>query len=234
MPSVNLGCLSENVINWFLIFRLQIYHEKILVSLLCYFPSRHKITIFYFQKTFEYNSRLWKNNESFNIQAGQTGFDFEETKLPTFWSTSFRKLCVGMKVGNDLRCFSFSYHANSLYTLFADGIYRSTNIMREKWKSLIAGSSLQTGCRKQGFNVDTLQFLDVRFGYVGNEQEHCNSTDSYIGFGSNFDHEQYWCSLPNTNASNIAGNLASCYPDNGNVNIAAMAYILVRWTMGLC
>ena len=197
-------------------------------SLLRYFPSLHKITVFYFQKTFEYNSSLWKNNESFNIQAGQTGFDFEETKLSTFWSTSFRELCVGMKVGNDLSCLSFSYHANSLYTLFADGIYRSTNITRKKWKSLISGSSLQTGCRKQGFNVDTLQFIDVRFGYVGNEQEHCNSTDSYIGFGSNFDHGQYWCSLPDTNASNTAGNLAGCYPDNGDVNIAAMAYILVR------
>ncbi|CAB3996457.1 Hypothetical predicted protein [Paramuricea clavata] len=179
------------------------------------------------ESTFEYNSTLWENKESFNIEAGQTALDLEETKLPTFWSTSFKELCIGMKVGNDLNFLSFSYPASSLYTLFADRIYRSTNITRGEWKSLLAGSSLQTGCRKQGFNVDS-HFVDVRLGYIGNEQNDCLSTDSYIGIGSNSG-KNTWCHSQRSKTHvNIAGNFAGCSADNGNVDITAMAYLLVR------
>lgn len=185
------------------------------------------------QSTFEYNSRFWENKESFNIKAGQTGFDLNETKLPTFWSTSFKQVCIGMKVGNDLNFLSFSYPTSSLYSLFADGKYRYTNITREGWKSLVAGSSLQTNCRKQGFNVDTSLFLDVRMGYIGNEQDHCDSTDSYIGIGSNLFNTTKgwngWCNFHKSSIFNIAGNFALCSSDDGDVDTAAMAYLLVRW-----
>ena len=136
------------------------------------------------QRTFGYNSIFWKNKESFNIEAGQTGFDLEETKLPTFWSTLFNEVCIGMKVGNDVNFLPFKYPASSLYSLFANGKYRYTNITREGWKLLLAGSSLQTGCRRQGFNVDNIGHVDVRLGYTGNEQDDCGSTDSYMGIGS--------------------------------------------------
>ncbi len=131
-----------------------------------------------------------------------------------------------MKVGSDLKCLSFSYPASSLYALFADGTYRPTNIPREEWKSLITGSSLQTGCRRQGFNVDTSLYVDVRLGYVGNEQEHCDSTDSYIGIGSNSNNKNNGCTQVTTR-EHIAGNLAACSPD-GIRDITAMAYLLVR------
>ena len=171
---------------------------------------------------------MWKNKNSLNIEAGQTSFDNEETKLPTFWSTSFQEICIGMKVGGDLNFISFSYPASSLYSLFADGIYRSTNVTREEWKSLLAGSSLQTGCRKQGFNVDTTNYVDTRLGYIGNEQEDCDSTDSYIGIGSNSKKGNIHCAQIENTGENIAGNYAKCSPDNGAVDITAMAYLLVR------
>ena len=219
----NCTALSQSELRNF--FTYIIKHYKITL-----FIMLHKIThyIVHLQSTFQYNSTLWENKESFNIEAGQTALDFEETKLPTFWSTSFKELCIGMKVGNDLNFLSFSYPANSLYTLFADSIYRSTNITRGEWKSLLAGSSLQTGCRKQGFNVDSSHFVDVRLGYIGNEQNHCLSTDSYIGIGSNSE-KNTWCHFQwsKTNV-NIAGNFAGCFADNGNVEITAMAYLLVR------
>ena len=111
-----------------------------------------------------------------------------------------------------------------MYSLFADGKYRSTNITREEWKSLLAGSSLQTGCRKQGFNVNNKQFVDVRLGYTGNEHETCGNTDSYIGIGCYLhDPRGYW-----KPSSYIAGNFAAVKPDNGDVDTAAMAYLLVR------
>ncbi|CAH3146120.1 unnamed protein product, partial [Pocillopora meandrina] len=49
--------------------------------------------------TFHYDSKLWSNKETFNIDGGKTGFDSEETKLPTYWNTSFTKICLGMKIG---------------------------------------------------------------------------------------------------------------------------------------
>ena len=112
-----------------------------------------------------------------------------------------------------------------MYSMFADGKYRSTNITRGEWKALLAGSSLQTGCRKQGFNVKNKQFVDVRLGYTGNEQKTCESTDSYIGIGSYLRKNSYW-----KRSSYIAGNFASgrYSPDNGDVDTAAMAYLLVR------
>lgn len=132
-----------------------------------------------------------------------------------------------MKVGNDLNFLSFSYPASSLYSLFADGKYRYTNVTREEWKSLLAGSSLQTGCRKQGFNVDNTLYVDVRLGYTGNDQGHCGSTDSYIGIGSSLERTQFceWHRLSNLN---VAGNFATCNPDNGYVDTPAMVYLLVR------
>ena len=151
-----------------------------------------------------------------------SAFDDQETKLPTYWSTLFNEMCIGMKVGNDLNFVNVSYPANSMYSLIADGIYRETNIGRETWKSLITGSSLQSNCNKEGFNVP--HSLNVRLGILGNNENDCSNPDSFLGFGG-----------PVTNHiiqgllfSNTAGNFAAHSPDNGIKNTHAMGYILVR------
>ena len=91
-------------------------------------------------ETFNSSSSYWENKQSYKPAGGLSGFDDQETKLPTYWSTSFKELCVGMKVGNDLKFVSISYPASSLYDLIADGQYRGTSLGRQKWKSLINGS----------------------------------------------------------------------------------------------
>ena len=58
-----------------------------------------------------------------------------------------------MKVVNDHKFVSISYPASSLYDLIADGKYRATSLGRQKWKSLISGSSMQINCNKEGFKV---------------------------------------------------------------------------------
>lgn len=35
------------------------------------------------KKTFHFDSDLWSNKESFNLDGGKTGFNTQETKLPT-------------------------------------------------------------------------------------------------------------------------------------------------------
>ena len=48
-----------------------------------------------FQKTFHYDSKFWSDKNVFNLPGGKTGFDSEETKLPTYWNTPFSKICLG-------------------------------------------------------------------------------------------------------------------------------------------
>ena len=91
--------------------------------------------------------------------------------MPSFWSTSFSEICIGMKVGTDLRFLTIPYAAESLHSLFIDGKFRATNVGREKWKSLIANSSLQSACHKEGFNIydPNTGHTVARIGIVGDE-----------------------------------------------------------------
>ncbi|KAK3731831.1 hypothetical protein QZH41_020192, partial [Actinostola sp. cb2023] len=127
---------------------------------------------------FGYSSSLWSNKESYNLTAGQTGFDNYQTKMPSYWAMPFQKLCIGFKVGNDLRWVAIPYSASSLYDVIADGTFRQFSIGRATWMSLIAGASLQNNCNKEGFNNGR-----SRIGISSNNEHDCITTDSYIGFG---------------------------------------------------
>ena len=72
------------------------------------------------------------------------------------------------------------YTATSLYIVIADGNYRETNAGRAAWMSLVNGAKLQRNCNKEGFNVP---YPKCRIGIVGNNEFHCSSCDSVIGFG---------------------------------------------------
>ncbi|CAH3140537.1 unnamed protein product, partial [Pocillopora meandrina] len=59
--------------------------------------------LFFFNKlqiTFHYDSQFWSNRSTYNLPGGKTGFDLQETKLPTYWTTSFSKICLGTKINN--------------------------------------------------------------------------------------------------------------------------------------
>jgi hypothetical protein len=92
---------------------------------------------------------------------------------------------------------------------------------------LLQQSSLQANCNKEGFNVKSYSLRDnwtkvtgrVRIGLIANEQNDCNSPDSYIGFGTSY---------INKNARNSAGNYAKFGGDNGDMNTKTVSYILAR------
>ena len=183
--------------------------------------TRYKFYSFYiFQSTFHYNSQFWSNRSAYNLPGGKTGFDLQETKLPTYWNTPFSKICLGMKIGHQLRFIVINRHANSLFSLIADGKYRATSLGRNTWKSLVdPRASLQLNCNKEGFNVgDSPSHSKARIGITANEQNHCGSCDSRIGFGTGGFSDD----------SNTCGNQATHLPDNGNKHIKAMGYILVQ------
>ncbi|KAL9953793.1 hypothetical protein ACROYT_G041259 [Oculina patagonica] len=173
--------------------------------------------------TFRYDSQLWSNKMDFNLPGGKTGFDHHEAKLPTYWNTPFSKICLGMKIGQQINFIALDKQANSLYSLIADGQYRATSLGRNTWKTLIGSqASLQTNCNKEGFNALSggKIYSKARIGFLGNQQNDCSSSESRIAFGTK--------GYPDD--SNTCGNPASSghSPDNGGKNIKAMGYILVQ------
>ena len=166
-------------------------------------------------------SSLWNNKEPFNLTGGETGLDTGETKLPTYWNTPFSKICLGMKIDQQINFIVISKQAKSLYSLIADGKYRATLLGRDTWKTLIGShASLQYYCNMDGFNAlcTGSDMSKARIGIVGNNEDHCHGCDSRIGFGTG--------GYPDK--SNACGNVAKHTTDNGDKHIKAMGYILVQ------
>jgi hypothetical protein len=174
------------------------------------------------QSTFTYDSPLWTNNESYAVQDGLEGLTEKESKLASYWNTPFKKICLGMTVDGDRKWMMLDYEASSLYSVIADGQYRSTTAGRPAWKSLIVGSSLQSNCNEEGFSIAYNQHLKVRIGYYTNNEDMCTQADSCIGFGITYTA----CRI----ASHITcGNIAQCRGnDNGHKLTAAFGYIFVQ------
>ncbi|XP_078371237.1 putative skeletal organic matrix protein 5 [Oculina patagonica] len=173
------------------------------------------------KKTFHYDSYLWNNTITYNLPAGMTGLDLQETKLPTYWNTPFSKICLGMKIGQQINFMAIDKQADSLYSLIADGQYRATTLGRNTWKALIGSqASLQLHCNKEGFNAigDEDDQSKARIGIIANNQNDCTTCDSRIGFGTGGLHDD----------SNTCGNEATLSPDHGDVHIKAMGYIFVQ------
>ena len=125
------------------------------------------------------------------------------------------------KVDEQIKFAVINVDAPSLYSLIAKGHYRATSLGRNTWKTLIGSqASLQSGCTKEGFNAVCSSSLNsrARIGFVGNNENSCNSCDSRIGFGT--------AGYPDDN--NTCGNVAKYFADNGNQSIKTMGYILVQ------
>ncbi|XP_015750125.1 PREDICTED: fibulin-1-like isoform X2 [Acropora digitifera] len=172
------------------------------------------------KSTFNYSSPFWSDRLGYNLPGGMTGFDGQETKLPSYWETQFSKLCLGMRNGPTTRFVVIRQSANSLYALIADGTHRAVSLGRNKWKSLIGPqASLQTNCNKEGFNVVVASSSSkARIGIIANNENDCLTCDSRIGYGTG--------GYPDD--SNTCGNEATILPDNGDKHIKAMGYILVQ------
>ena len=172
---------------------------------------------------------LWTNKQSFNIDGGKTGFDAEETKLPSYWKTSFSKICLGINITGNIGFAVIDRQAHSLHSLIGDGHKRNTSLGRDAWKALIgSGGSLQTYCNVEGFNVkgkvmgsgNVGRRARARIGIISNDHDHCIACDSRIGFGTG--------GAPDDN--NVCGNAANGKrnPDNGGKNVKGIGYILVQ------
>ncbi|XP_066026053.1 uncharacterized protein [Pocillopora verrucosa] len=172
-------------------------------------------------KTFHYNNDYWSDYREFNPTGGQTGFDEQETKLPTYWNTSFSQICLGMKIDQQLRFIVIKKQADSLFSLIADGKYRNTSLGRDTWKSLIGSDApLQRNCNKEGFNANCGGKISskARIGIVSNNKNNCSTCTSRVGFGTG--------GWPFYSIS--CGSTSSSSRGNGKLSITATGYILVH------
>ena len=158
---------------------------------------------------------MWTNKETYAIQDGLEGLAEKESKLASYWNTPFTKICLGMSYNGTRKWMTFNYTASSLYSVIADGQFRATTAGRATWKSLIAGSSLQHYCNKEGFNIPKTTGRAIRIGITANEYHNCNSCNSWIAYGI-------------SRSEKTCGNHANYKPDNGVKDFATFGYILVQ------
>lgn len=143
------------------------------------------LLFFIWQDTFKSTSPFWTDRNTFNLDGGKTGFDFEETKLATYWRTNFTKICLGTKFQNQNRFIVINKTANSLFSLIADGIHRPTSLGRDTWKKLFGDSaSLEPYCDSEGFNPACARSLPIRIGIYANDGNVCSECGTFIAFGS--------------------------------------------------
>ena len=119
----------------------------------------------------------------FSQSSGKSGFDHDETKMPSFWSTPFTKLCLGMQAaGQETTWITVSYKARSLHSLMSTNTHHATKVGRKEWKSLLAESSLQRKCDMEGFNVKPSGGKNdtaiTRIGLLADNNNDCLSYDS--------------------------------------------------------
>ena len=182
--------------------------------------------VFLPKDTFSYHSNYWSNKNLFSEISGATGFDHEETKMPSYWSNNFTQICLGMRVGDVTEWLVINTQASSLHWLIANNNYKPTSLGRDKWKSLIDESSLQLECNKEGFNVKSPTTRDhsalTRIGIISNNEEDCNSCNSRIGIGSGG-------TRGGMDGNNSCGNEAGpSKSDNGAKHIKAHCYVLIK------
>ncbi|XP_062500458.1 mannose-binding protein C-like [Corticium candelabrum] len=162
------------------------------------------------QQTFTYRSKLWSNKETF--QPTNLDLDDKEAKLASYWTLPFTELRLGMKVNGTIRWITLSYSASSLYSLIADGNYRSTSIGENKWRPLLPASSLQQFCNREGFNTRStynyrshyIHYARARLGLLASNSNNCNSPDSFLGFGTENSHKSIRNSAGNYNGQNLS------------------------------
>jgi hypothetical protein len=164
--------------------------------------------------TFAHDAPLWENVATF--QPESPGFDPTEAKMAGFATMPFVYLRVGMLDNGATHWLIVPVDGNSLLDLMRTG-YHPTTVGRDGWERLPARGSLQYNCNREGVNVTTPQ-ANVRIGIVANNQNDCSTCNSWIAFGAQ----------GQTTGDHACGNVANSSTDNGNRDVNAFGYVMVR------
>jgi hypothetical protein len=172
--------------------------------------------------TFRYDQPIW-TNETLHA-ADAPALDHTEAKLQTFNASPFTQLRVGLEypiASGSVRWAVMPIGAARLRDLMS-ATTATTMLGRAAWKGLVGdAASLQLNCNAEGINVGN-NSARVRIGIVTNNQMDCGSPDSWLGIGGANNNQ---CPMP---ANSSAGNTACLQPDNGDVELPAFGYVMVR------
>ena len=119
-----------------------------------------------------------------------------------------------------------NHQGRPLFDVIRGGNSTKTTVGKNTWKSLMEGSSLQNNCNDEGFNLKCENGrvpTYVRLGLVANNQNSCDTCDSYIGYGALYN----GCGFP---SGLTCGNFAVCsnVSHNTDTHLPAFGYILVQ------
>ena len=62
----------------------------------------------------------------------------KETKLPSYWATPFTRVCLGMRIDQQVKFVPVDMKASSLHSLIAGGVFQATSLGRAKWNRWLA------------------------------------------------------------------------------------------------
>lgn len=171
------------------------------------------------KQTFKHDSEYWNNTVAYSESSG-TSLHNTETKLSSFWSTPFTRLCLGMKYQNETNWIALNYSGSSLREVIGNGTFKETNLTVTEWKKLLNNSTIQEGCSFEGFNShDKLRYgisARARIGIIATPNNCQESAQSRIGFGTTG-------SFFNMDPSNSCGN-----ENRDESSIKAFGYIFVQ------
>jgi hypothetical protein len=174
--------------------------------------------------TFLYDMPIWTDAKLLN--ETNTNPDSIEAKFQSFVTMPASEVLLGVRglsVSGPARYLRIPVKTSSLRALFS-GPFVPTTRGRGAWKQLLPGSSLQLNCNAEGFNNTVGLGMRLRLGIVANEQNDCDSPNSFLGIG--YQSELSWCNEPRTMTT--SGNFSSCVGDNGKLNLPAFVALYVR------
>ncbi|MEZ4390507.1 MAG: hypothetical protein R3A48_05375 [Polyangiales bacterium] len=184
------------------------------------------------QRTFAFDVSLWTDTALLNETA--VNLDRTEAKYEGFVSMPMSAIRVQMVAPADASMSALAtvqmsnLSGATLQSVLAARNYvdLSSQVSASTWLSLAAGSSVQSNCRRRGFNARSNSGSNarVRIGMVGNENggsAECASHDSWIGVGGAG-------SSCGTLDQNTVGNVACNNGGGGARDIRAFAWVWVR------
>ncbi len=137
------------------------------------------------KKTFAYDSSYWTNDAT--LEETSTDLSPTEAKHRSFSTIPFTRLRLGMLDGGLIRYMTADLARSSLKAAFSGGAI-ATSATRARWFQLLADPVLQANCNAEGVNQDYPTNGGakprLRIGIVGNQENDCNTPDSYVGFGA--------------------------------------------------
>lgn len=169
---------------------------------------------------FVYSAAIWTDTTVLN----DTSLDLSSTpaKFTGFSTLPFTQLRLGMVDGSPryIVVNVASTAVASLRSVFA-GASRATSAGRAAWRTLVSSPSLQPNCNSEGFNLQVGSYQAVRLGILTNQENDCNTPDSRIGFGGQYN-------LCGAGGDQSCGNVASCAAEAGDRDTAVFGYIFAR------